>query len=200
MTSRQTTLVGLGVAIAEAEEPRIYSEEFRAWYAAYPRKRAPGRAWRAWNRIAHRPPLRELIEALAWQVKSENWTRDRGQWIPYPETYLHGRQWEDEPPARSGYCPFHGSRRNDGWQAPRHCPGCPECQHVAARNGSRQGAPSVTHELTHAIELREPKWTPDGETMLARDFAEAFPGAEWPGKSEAWRRLSERMREQRHGR
>jgi len=200
MTDRQQTIAGLASAIAEAEEPGIYSDDFRGWYGAYPRKRAPGRAWRAWKNIAQRPALSVMLQALAWQVRSENWTRDDGKWIPYPESYLHGRQWEDEPPARAGYCPFHATRRNNGHPSPSPRETCPECKHVSALRASRQSEPTVGHEVTQAIEAREPKWTATGEALLREDFAENFPGEEYPGKSEAWRRISERMRAGRHGR
>ena len=75
----------------------IYSADFAAWYAAYPRKRAPGDAWKAWQAIRARPALPDLLAALEWQRKSADWLRDRGQFVPYPATYLRGRQWEDDP-------------------------------------------------------------------------------------------------------
>jgi hypothetical protein len=37
------------------------------------------------------------MAALAWQVESEQWCRDRGQYIPNPATYLNQHRWLDEP-------------------------------------------------------------------------------------------------------
>ena len=34
--------------------------------------------------------------ALAEQKKSKDWTKDGGQYIPYPATWLNGKRWQDE--------------------------------------------------------------------------------------------------------
>ena len=39
----------------------------------------------------------DILTALNWQKKSEQWLKDNGQFIPYPATYLNQRRWEDEP-------------------------------------------------------------------------------------------------------
>jgi hypothetical protein len=70
---------------------------FAEFWRVYPRKKAKGRAVRAWQR--QRPPLKEVLEALAWQTKSSDWTKDGGEYVPYPEKWLNGRQWTDERPA-----------------------------------------------------------------------------------------------------
>ena len=46
-------------------------------------------------------PGTELVEAmlraLDWQKHLPEWTKDGGQFIPYPATWLNARRWEDEP-------------------------------------------------------------------------------------------------------
>ncbi|MDD2857765.1 MAG: hypothetical protein PHU75_03735, partial [Candidatus Nanopelagicales bacterium] len=61
----------------------------------YPRKAAKGAAIKAWNRIAAgtRPAI---MEGLRRALRSDQWTRDGGKWIPYPATWLNRGQWEDE--------------------------------------------------------------------------------------------------------
>jgi len=40
----------------------------------------------------------QILKAIAVQRQSEQWQRDRGQYIPHPATWLHQRRWEDEAP------------------------------------------------------------------------------------------------------
>lgn len=36
------------------------------------------------------------MAALKTQTQSEQWTKERGRFIPNPATWLRGRRWEDE--------------------------------------------------------------------------------------------------------
>ena len=205
--ARQTTIAQLGAAVDAAErKDRIYSEDFRAWYALYPRKRAPGDAWRAWKATKDRPELPAMLAALAWQRACPDWTKEAGKWIPYPATYLRGRRWEDEPPAvragRLGYCAFHATARNNGHPNPNRATGnstvwgCPECRHVEARRGTRKAEPEPAAAVLDDL----PPWAGGAGvptesasgTELRADFAAAFPGEAWPGGREAFRRMTER--------
>ncbi len=74
-----------------------YSPEFLAFWDAYPRKVGKGDAWRTWKKL--RPSARTLeliLLAVGRQAKSEQWRRDRGQFVPHPATWLNQRRWEDE--------------------------------------------------------------------------------------------------------
>lgn len=71
---------------------------FKQFWAAYPRKTGKGGAWKAWDKI--RPTsyvLDAMLAALAWQKTSEHWTKDGGDYIPHPATWLNQRRWMDEP-------------------------------------------------------------------------------------------------------
>lgn len=199
MSGPQGTLPGvpvppeLAAAVRRAEEPRIYSDAFQTWYAAYPRKRAPGDAWKAWKAIHDRPTVQAMLAALQWQIRTDDWTRDAGRWIPYPATYLRGRQWEDQPPARSTYCPFHQTRRNDHFPAPRPVATCPECKHVAAGRAGRVSRPAPAADVVPEV-LPQPIRPSDSE--LASDFRRMFPGEPWPGHAEAFKRVTRKIREE----
>ena len=70
--------------------------EFQAFWAAYPRKAAKLDAAKAWLQTAgKRPPLADLLAAIAEQSRSPQWTRDNGDGIPYPATWLRGERWGD---------------------------------------------------------------------------------------------------------
>jgi hypothetical protein len=74
-----------------------YTEEFLAFYKAYPKKKAPDAAWTAWkNRNGTRPPLDIILKAIENQKQSEQWQKESGQFIPYPATWLNQGRWKDE--------------------------------------------------------------------------------------------------------
>lgn len=80
--------------------PRWGDDSFDRFWAAYPRKVGKGAAVKSWARIKKPGEvLTTILAALKWQTRSEQWTRDGGQYIPHPATYLNQRRWEDEPPA-----------------------------------------------------------------------------------------------------
>jgi len=71
---------------------------FRRWWAKYPRKAGKGGAWKAWHKIAPSAlVLDQMMTALDWQIASDQWTKDGGDYIPHPSTYLNQRRWMDEP-------------------------------------------------------------------------------------------------------
>lgn len=89
---------------APAREETQGPEGFELFWSAYPRKEGKKAARKAWDRI--RPgqdQQTEIISALQTQKASDQWTRDGGQFIPHPATWLNGERWKDETvvPARA---------------------------------------------------------------------------------------------------
>ena len=39
----------------------------------------------------------KIRSTLAWEVQSEQWRRENGQYIPNPATWLNQERWNDEP-------------------------------------------------------------------------------------------------------
>jgi hypothetical protein len=72
------------------------SKEFEIFYKAYPKKKSPGDAEKAWKSI--KPDLNAVLSALEWQTKTFDWMKEDGKFIPYPATYIRARSWEDENP------------------------------------------------------------------------------------------------------
>ena len=72
---------------------------FEEFWDAYPRKSGKGAAEKAYGRIkSHYALLPKMLSALEVQKQSEQWTRDGGQYIPNPATWLNQRRWEDGAP------------------------------------------------------------------------------------------------------
>lgn len=84
---------------------------FEAFWAAYPRKTAKDNAAKAFAKL--RPDdrlLAAMLAALELQKAWPQWTKDRGEFIPHPATWLNGRRWEDfDPTATGGSDPFAGA-------------------------------------------------------------------------------------------
>ena len=71
---------------------------FGEFWKAYPKKKKKGDALKAWAKLkAKRETLTLILGALTWQTKTLDWTKDSGQFIPYPATYLNSQSWLDEP-------------------------------------------------------------------------------------------------------
>ncbi len=82
--------------------------DFDAFWVAYPKKVDKAKARKAWDKL--RPDealLRRMLDAITTQKRSDQWTKDGGQFIPNPTTWLNGRRWEDElPTKRASSNPF----------------------------------------------------------------------------------------------
>ena len=79
-----------------AKVPLIPADGFDTFWAAYPAKLAKTAAIRAWNAITPDAALADRIVAdVQARRNSHDWTKDMGQFIPHPSTYLNQRRWED---------------------------------------------------------------------------------------------------------
>lgn len=69
---------------------------FGEFWAAYPKKKAKGDAIRAWSKLKPDQSLKtEIMSAIEKAKRSDDWTKDGGQYIPHPASWLNGRRWED---------------------------------------------------------------------------------------------------------
>lgn len=95
----------------ERKRDRGETEDFIAFYEAYPRKRARGDAWRAWRSIDPSPELAAEIMAAIEEQRRTSWAEADPQFIPYPASWLRAERWKDEieaapaSPARAGSRP-----------------------------------------------------------------------------------------------
>ena len=72
--------------------------DFGRFWESYPKKRSKGDAFKAWRVTKEkRPPIANLLKALAVIKASDDWRKDGGQYIPYPATWLRAWGWEDVP-------------------------------------------------------------------------------------------------------
>lgn len=70
--------------------------EFEQFWNAYPKKIAKQDALKAWGKAKAKPPLDRLLAVLSHAKASTQWTKEGGQFIPNPATWLNQGRWDDE--------------------------------------------------------------------------------------------------------
>lgn len=70
---------------------------FDRFWEAYPKKKAKVEARKRWDKLKVTDALAQtMLDAIAEQKKSADWTREAGRFIPYPATWLNQGRWLDE--------------------------------------------------------------------------------------------------------
>ncbi len=75
------------------------SGAFLQFWSAYPRKKSKGQAEKAWKRVAN-GNIEAIMAGLHQAIKSTDWTKEGGKFIPHPATWLNAKGWLDEQPAQ----------------------------------------------------------------------------------------------------
>lgn len=80
---------------------------FDRFWKSYPRKVAKENARKAFAKLKPNDDLlNAMLSAIDKQKKSEQWTKDGGQFIPHPTTWLNQHRWEDEMQTNDSICTF----------------------------------------------------------------------------------------------
>lgn len=77
------------------EEERARASAFEAFWQAYPRKIAKPEALKAWAKISP-ADYEKIMSAIVVHRNCDQWTKDDGQFIPHPATWLNKRRFDDE--------------------------------------------------------------------------------------------------------
>ena len=99
-------------AEAVKKTPAAAPPGFGVFWTVYPRKVGKKAAQKAWDRATDKPDLPTLLAALEAQKRSDRWTKEGGQFIPNPATWLNQGRWADEAAFPSG-------RLIESWAAAR---------------------------------------------------------------------------------
>lgn len=73
----------------------VLDDGFEEFWNRYPKKVGKHVAHTAWKK--NKVKVDDVLKTLAWQVHSEQWTKQSGQFIPNPATYINQGRWHDEP-------------------------------------------------------------------------------------------------------
>ncbi len=75
----------------------VYSDDFLMFWNNYPKKVGKDAAWKSWEkRNGNRPEIEVIISAVSEQSKSDQWKKEKGQYIPNPSTWIYQGRWADE--------------------------------------------------------------------------------------------------------
>lgn len=94
--------------------------DFDLFWKAFPRKVGKASASKAWRKLNLDAESNKILAAIRRCKDSEQWRKERGQFIPHPATWLNRGGWDDEPdppkpsPNGNGYAEAH----------PGICPHC----------------------------------------------------------------------------
>ena len=69
---------------------------FHEFWNVYPKKIGKADAEKKW--INKKPNIDQVMIALTWQIASDQWNKNDGEFIPNPSTYINQERWNDEKP------------------------------------------------------------------------------------------------------
>lgn len=96
--------------VKEPTTPSELEKRFETFWKAYPKKVGKDAASKA---FAKRKPddklMKEILQAVELQKGSDQWTKDGGQYIPNPATWLNQGRWMDELEQAPPDNPFAGA-------------------------------------------------------------------------------------------
>ena len=79
--------------------PDSANDDFTKFWAAYPRREKKVATEKIFLKLAGDgtlPPIDVLLAAISTRRATPDWTRDKGQYIPLPTSWLNDRRWDDE--------------------------------------------------------------------------------------------------------
>lgn len=84
---------------------------FERWYSVFPRKVNRAKAEEKWAEIDPDDDLTDVMVSKTeeWSA-SPDWTKNGGQYVPHPATWLHNKRWTDGSPSQASDAP--GSLRD----------------------------------------------------------------------------------------
>lgn len=87
-----------GKSSSPAGDGGVVLTDFDKFWSAYPRKVGKGSAKVKFEKAIKKTTLEVMLAAIASQKRSDQWTKDGGQFIPHPDTWLNQERWSDGGP------------------------------------------------------------------------------------------------------
>lgn len=84
------------------KDPCAKNARFDEFWGAYPRKIGKAAARKVYQRLKPTADLHaKILTAIDTAKHSDQWTKDNGQFIPHPTTWLNQGRWDDELEVKS---------------------------------------------------------------------------------------------------
>ena len=78
--------------ITKNQEP-LTNKDFDKFWEAYPKKKSKPIALKAW--LKRKPDIDIVMKSLTIIKKCDQWTKNNGDFIPYPASWLNAEGWND---------------------------------------------------------------------------------------------------------
>ena len=78
------------------ETKGLFETDFDDFWRAYPNKKAKPAAKAAFLKATKRADVAAIMRGLERAKVSRDWTKDDGQFVPHPSTWLNGDRWADD--------------------------------------------------------------------------------------------------------
>jgi hypothetical protein len=80
----------------QTKKSESYDSLFDSFYQAYPKKVGKPAALKAFAKCKpDETLLQKMLDAIERQLKSDQWQKNNGQYIPNPSTWLNQERWDD---------------------------------------------------------------------------------------------------------
>lgn len=99
---KNNTLTLKGSSVC-AQGSAVLESYFDTFWREYPKKKSKGTALKAFNKALKRTDFDTIMEALRMLKGSNEWTKNGGQYVPYPATWLNADGWNDEVRSADGF-------------------------------------------------------------------------------------------------
>lgn len=93
------TLTGSSIC---AQGSAVLESYFDTFWREYPRKKSKGTAQKAFAKALNRTTFDTIMTALRALKVTQDWTKNGGQYVPYPATWLNADGWNDEVGSADG--------------------------------------------------------------------------------------------------
>ena len=80
----------------DSPPPGSKKDRFDAFWEAYPKKVGKGAARKSFEKAVKKCSVEKMIEAVEHHKLSREWTKNNGQYIPNPATWLNQERWDDQ--------------------------------------------------------------------------------------------------------
>lgn len=89
--------------------PANVDNAFSHFWSAYPKKIGKQAARKAFDKAIKATDISTILKAIELQRQSPQWSKDNGQYIPNPATWLNQGRWDDETEVKT----FGQAKRSD---------------------------------------------------------------------------------------
>lgn len=90
-------------------------QAFDEFWKAYPKKVGRGDAEKAWSKKECTKLIPQILVSIRDLKISEDWTKEGGQYIPHPATWLNREGWHDELPKNGNGSSLHSTPSKYGF-------------------------------------------------------------------------------------